>query len=185
MVMDRLPEAYKSLKPFLKIAEDMSGHDVAVEYWCLHYVFREALRLDRTSPECQPFTAFLFSYLKKLERETKVHERFTSQNVAQKYMKSVALNVFQEADKIDRSGKFSITVVKLFIRASNLINVLTVLGDLDDSLIEARKYARWRGAYIFSCLNNGEKPLPAPEEVNELLDQGKIIIIIMILFWGD
>ncbi|KRZ75933.1 Vacuolar protein sorting-associated protein VTA1 -like protein, partial [Trichinella papuae] len=167
-----LPEAFKSLKPFLKIAKDMSGRDVAIEYWCLRYVFREALRLDRTSPECQPFTAFVLSYLKKLEDENEVPERFTSINVAQKYMKRVALNVFQEADKIDRSGKFSITVVKLFIRASNLINVLTVLGDLDDSLIEARKYGRWRGAYLFDCFNSCKNPLPpAQEEMNELLDQ--------------
>ncbi|KRX88691.1 RalA-binding protein 1 [Trichinella pseudospiralis] len=38
-------------------------------------------------------------------------------------------------------------------------------------LIEVGKYARWRGAYIFSYLNDGKKPLSAPEKVNELLDQ--------------
>ncbi|KRZ02391.1 Vacuolar protein sorting-associated protein VTA1 -like protein [Trichinella zimbabwensis] len=169
--MCRLPEAFKSLKPYLKIAKDMSGRDVAIEYWCLRYVFREALRLDRTSPECQTFTIFVLSYLNMLEDGNKVDERLNNENVAQKYMKRVALNVFQEADKIDCSGKFSITVVRLFIRASNLINVLTIFGDLDDSLIEARKYGRWRGAYLFDCFNSSKNPLPALEEVNESLDQ--------------
>ncbi|KRZ02395.1 RalA-binding protein 1-A [Trichinella zimbabwensis] len=137
----------------------------------LRYVFREALRLDRTSPECQTFTIFVLSYLNMLEDGNKVDERLNNENVAQKYMKRVALNVFQEADKIDCSGKFSITVVRLFIRASNLINVLTIFGDLDDSLIEARKYGRWRGAYLFDCFNSSKNPLPALEEVNESLDQ--------------
>ncbi|KRY61947.1 Vacuolar protein sorting-associated protein VTA1 -like protein, partial [Trichinella pseudospiralis] len=72
--MGRLPDILKSLKPFLKIAEDMSECDVAVEYWCLYYVLREALRLDRSSPECQSFTIYLLSYLNKLENENKVDE---------------------------------------------------------------------------------------------------------------
>ncbi|KAL1238318.1 Vacuolar protein [Trichinella pseudospiralis] len=149
----------------------MSGSDVAVEYWCLHYVLREALRSDTSSRKCQSFTIYVLSYLHKLENENKVDERLNSKTVAQKYVKHVALDFFQKADKLDHSGRFSLTIVELFIRASNLITVLSVFGDIDDSLIEVRKYARWRGAYILSYLNDGKKPLSAPEKVKELLKQ--------------
>ncbi|KRZ36303.1 Vacuolar protein sorting-associated protein VTA1 -like protein [Trichinella pseudospiralis] len=169
--MSELPKGYKSLKPFLKIAEIMSERDVAVEYWCLRYVYREAQNIDRTSPECTSFTSCLSSYFKKLEDENKVDQRFSSESVAHLYIERMVYNMFQMADEIDRSERFSIDITTSFIIASNLITVLSVFGDIDARLIEVGKYARWRGAYRFSCLNKGERPLSAPQNVNKLLDQ--------------
>ncbi|KRY90348.1 Vacuolar protein sorting-associated protein VTA1 -like protein, partial [Trichinella pseudospiralis] len=169
--MSELPEGYKSLKPFLKIAEIMSEQDVAVEYWCLRYVYREAQNIDRTSPECTSFTSCLSSYFKKLEDENKVDQRFSSESVAHLYIQRKVYNMFQMADEIDRSERFSIDITTSFIIASNLITVLSVFGDIDARLIEVRKYARWRGAYVLSYLNDGKKPLSAPEKVKELLKQ--------------
>ncbi|KRZ09286.1 Vacuolar protein sorting-associated protein VTA1 -like protein [Trichinella zimbabwensis] len=171
MVMGRLPEAFKSLKPFLKIAEDNAKCNVAVEYWCLRYVYGEALTIDTTSPECKSFICFLLSYLSKLERDNKKENCFCNEDAAQKYLKRVALRFFQKADRLDRSRRFTIDVAKYYITAANLINVLSVFGDLDNSLIEARKYGRWRGAYLFNMFNDLEYPLPAPEEVNESLEK--------------
>ncbi|KAL1227655.1 Vacuolar protein [Trichinella pseudospiralis] len=151
--MSELPKGYKSLKPFLKIAEIMSERDVAVEYWCLRYVYREAQNIDRTSPECTSFTSCLSSYFKKLEDENKVDQRFSSESVAHLYIERMVYNMFQMADEIDRSERFSIDITTSFIIASNLITVLSVFGDIDARLIEARK------------------PLSAPQNVNKLLDQ--------------
>ncbi|KRZ75898.1 Vacuolar protein sorting-associated protein VTA1 -like protein [Trichinella papuae] len=169
--MCRLPEAYKSLKPFLKIAEDNAKCNVAVEYWCLRYVYEKALTIDTTSPECKSFICFLMSYLRKLERDNKKDNCFCNKDAAQKYLKRVALRFFQKADLLDRSRRFTIDVAKFYITAANLINVLSFFGDLDNSLIEARKYGRWRGAYLFNIFNDLDYPLPAPEEVNESLEK--------------
>ncbi|OUC46647.1 hypothetical protein D917_07563 [Trichinella nativa] len=171
--MGTLPEKYKSLAPYLKIAEDMSERDVNVEYWSLYYFSQSALHIDKTSPECVSFVNSKLNYLEKLKAANKRNECICNDAAAKAHIERVALTMFEYADRCDRSGLFSKNVIKSFYTAANLIDILSLFGEQDEKLLEARKYGRWKAAYLFSCLKSGEKPIPGPVEEKELLDEDR------------
>lgn len=62
-------------------------------------------------------------------------------------------------------------VVKAFYTSGMLFDVLTTFGELSEELLQNRKYAKWKAAYIHNCLKNGETPVPGPlQEEDELGD---------------
>lgn len=51
-------------------------------------------------------------------------------------------------------------VVKAFYTAGMIYDVLTTFGELTDEAMQNRKYAKYKAAYIHTCLKNGETPVP-------------------------
>lgn len=51
-------------------------------------------------------------------------------------------------------------VVKAFYTSGMVYDVLQVFGELTEEVIQNRKYAKWKAAYIHNCLKNGEVPVP-------------------------
>ena len=52
--------------------------------------------------------------------------------------------------------------MKSFYTAGMLFDVLTIFGELPEELVQNRKYAKWKAAYIHNCLKSGETPVPGP-----------------------
>jgi vacuolar protein sorting-associated protein VTA1 len=65
-------------------------------------------------------------------------------------------------------------VVKAFYTSGMLFDVLTTFGELSEELIQNRKYAKWKAAYIHNCLKNGETPVPGPPQEEDGLDDGSV-----------
>jgi vacuolar protein sorting-associated protein VTA1 len=63
-------------------------------------------------------------------------------------------------------------VVKSFYTAGMLFDVLTTFGELSEEVVQNRKYAKWKAAYIHNCLKNGETPVPGPLRQGGDLDDG-------------
>lgn len=42
------------------------------------------------------------------------------------------------------------------------MDVLQQFGELSEEIINKRKYAKWKAAYIHNCLKIGDKPIPGP-----------------------
>jgi len=64
--------------------------------------------------------------------------------------------------------------VKSFYTAGMLFDVLTIFGELSEELVQNRKYAKWKAAYIHNCLKNGETPVPGPLEEEGEGDDGSL-----------
>jgi vacuolar protein sorting-associated protein VTA1 len=64
--------------------------------------------------------------------------------------------------------------VKAFYTSGMLFDVLTTFGELSEELLQNRKYAKWKAAYIHSCLKNGERPVPGPLQEGEELGDGSL-----------
>lgn len=62
--------------------------------------------------------------------------------------------------------------MKAFYTAGMLFDVLTTFGELSEELLQNRKYAKWKAAYIHNCLKNGETPVPGPPKEEGELDDG-------------
>lgn len=90
------------------------------------------------------------------------NESVTSEIVASAYIENYAMKLFEWADKEDRASRFGKNVVKAFYTASNLFDLMQVFGDLTPEISHARKYSKWKAAYIHNCLKRGEVPTPGP-----------------------
>lgn len=90
------------------------------------------------------------------------NEAVTSEIVASAHIENYAMKLFEWADKEDRAARFGKNVVKAFYTASNLFDVMQVFGELTPEVKHARKYSKWKAAYIHNCLKKGEQPVPGP-----------------------
>lgn len=52
--------------------------------------------------------------------------------------------------------------IKAFYTAGILMDILQQFGELSEDVLNKRKYAKWKAAYIHNCLKVGDKPMPGP-----------------------
>ena len=90
------------------------------------------------------------------------NEAVTSEIVASAHIENYAMKLFGWADKEDRASRFGKNVVKAFYTAGNLFDIMEVFGELTPEVLHARKYSKWKAAYIHNCLKRGEQPVPGP-----------------------
>lgn len=52
--------------------------------------------------------------------------------------------------------------MKAYYTAGVVYDVLLTFGELSEEATDKRKYAKYKAAYIHTCLKNGETPIPGP-----------------------
>ncbi len=162
-----LPPSLKPMAHLLKTAFEHENRDPVVTYWCRLAAVQSGMKLDRSSKEA---TAVLLPLMDWLEKEKKVladNEAVSSEVVASAHVENYAMKLFGWADREDRAARFNKNVVKTFYTAGMLFDVLTVFGEITPENAHARKYAKWKAAYIHNCLKNGETPVPGPAATGE------------------
>merc|ERR1712156_338188 len=82
--------------------------------------------------------------------------------VASAHIENYAMKLFLYADKSDRAGNFTKSVVKSFYSAGILFDVMQCFGEVTPEVAHYRKYAKMKAAYIHNCLKNGETPIAGP-----------------------
>ncbi|KRX53870.1 RalA-binding protein 1, partial [Trichinella sp. T9] len=168
--MRELPVSYGSLSPFLKLAAKFRSYNIIGEYWCLKYVLQRLYRMKIYSKECLDFAFSLMSYVEQLRLEFPLIIPLADKRSAAPFVLCEATRMFERADTFDRHARYSVSLVQLYMQASNLFTVLSMLCELDDIAIKIQKYCKWRAWYLFNCFKNGETPLPAPKSVMLHLD---------------
>ncbi|KAL1232745.1 Vacuolar protein [Trichinella spiralis] len=158
----------------------MSSVNVVCEYWCLRYVLAQILKMEHYSNECAQFVSSLLLRMEKVVDNNRGIRKLNSEIVGQQNLRRAALELFQYADFCDRSGQFSINLLKTFIRCAFLITVFDVFKKTPELLIEARKHCILRATYLFSCLKNGVRPKPGVidnVQLAEVCGNGEIQIL--------
>lgn len=66
-------------------------------------------------------------------------------------------------------------MIKAFYTAGILMDILEQFGDQPDDIIEKKKYAKWKAAYIHNCLKSGDKPTAGgpDEHLKNVIDISK------------
>lgn len=62
---------------------------------------------------------------------------------------------------------FQRNVVKAYYTAGVIYDALLTFGELSEEATDKRKYAKYKAAYIHTCLKNGETPIPGPPNETE------------------
>lgn len=69
------------------------------------------------------------------------------------------MKLFRYADENERQGNFEPKIRTAFYQASLLMDVLAGFKELDESLANVRKYAKWKATYLMNCEKNKETPV--------------------------
>ncbi|XP_046391858.1 vacuolar protein sorting-associated protein VTA1 homolog [Ischnura elegans] len=157
------PPSLKPIQHYLKTAAEHDDRDVVVSYWCRVYALETALGIDKKSDEARKLLSSLMDWLETQKTEHKDNEAVMSNIPGQAHIENYALKLFVWADSQDRAGVFNKNVVKAFYTSGMLFDVLNTFGELTEEVIQNRKYAKWKAAYIHNCLKNGETPIPGPQ----------------------
>lgn len=165
--LPQCPDTLKGIIHYLNVASEHDGRDPTVSYWCRLYALQRSLVIDKSSDGAKFFLLRLMDWL---ENEKKTHhdnDTITNEGAAQAYVENYALKLFRWADGMDRNGTFNKNVIKAFYTAGILMEVLQTFGELSDDLVQNKKYAKWKAAYLNNCLKNGETPIAGPPASGE------------------
>jgi len=133
-----------------------------VAYWARLTALQKGLEIDKSSPDA---LAILLPLMEWLESQKKVHKEndaVVNEVVASAHIENYAMKLFLYADKSDRAGNFTKSVVKSFYSAGILFDVMQCFGEVTPEVAHYRKYAKMKAAYIHNCLKNGETPIAGP-----------------------
>lgn len=165
-----LPPALKSIKPFMKRAQEIEGSQkkeaLVVAYYCKSYALQKALELGVNS---EPGVAeYLGSVMDGLEA-AKVELGVTKAE-GKEIVRNFSLGVFKKADDEYRAGLANKGTARSFYAAGSFLEVNRFFKGKDEGedheIDNLRKYAKLKATEIILALKQGKKPLP-PELVEE------------------
>lgn len=156
------PASLRAIQHYLKTASEHDNRDPVVSYWCRLYALQMGLKIDRKSDEAKALLTALMDWLETQKKTLADNEAISHELAAQAHIENYALKLFLYADSQDRAANFGKNVVKAFYTSGMLFDILTTFGELSEDVVQNRKYAKWKAAYIHNCLKNGETPVPGP-----------------------
>ncbi|CAD5234444.1 unnamed protein product [Bursaphelenchus xylophilus] len=165
--MLNIPKELSPISPFIKIAHEHKTRDVTVYYWTLMHATKLAMDMRKDSVESKTYLLLLLDEMEDVKKQNPENESLKVDVIAQAYIEEQARKFFAFADGKDRNGEFNKNVVKAFYTAGYLFDVLAEFGELDEAIVNNRKYAKWKSTYIHNCLKNGETPVPGPPPRDE------------------
>ncbi|KAF9127512.1 hypothetical protein BGW39_005813 [Mortierella sp. 14UC] len=162
MSVANVPEALKSITPFLQRATQLQEREPVVSYYSNYYAAKLAIQKASKDNSCRPFIVELLDVLEKQRKDMGDNEAITSELVGYAHIENFAIKIFSKADDEDRAGQGSQKTAKNFVAAANFLELLKVFGDIDSEVEEKIKYAKWRAADIVKAIRDGRQPAPPP-----------------------
>lgn len=164
------PSELKHLKRFVREAKKTEKLSPVISYYCRLYAIQEAMKLDDGKKTSQT-KQWISSEISSLE---KMPKQDISKEKAQETVLSMANNVFEHADEVDRSGKADKQTAAAFNSAGVFYTILKQFGDLSDEAKQRIKYCLFKTTDILKALKEGRKPEPGPpggiDAENDALD---------------
>lgn len=181
-----VPTELKAIQPYLQRAQEVKTRDPFLAYQCQLYAAQLGYGLLESggrSGECESFLLGLLDELETAKHELLEHPAMADDRLASSYILENSLKIFAAADAEDRNGnanKYLIITVnhyvrrtaKMFVAASNFMEVLKLYGPLPEDLEDKIKYAKWKAAEILKQ----EQTLPSltgkfpPEQTKSMTD---------------
>ena len=96
--------------------------------------------------------------MEKAERSKNEYNITAIDNDKKSICENFAMSIFARADEDDRSENITSNTAKTYYAASTFFDILEQFGDLDEEVIEKRKYSKWRAAEILRALKEGRSP---------------------------
>lgn len=155
-----MSDLVKKMKPFMQRADELEARVPFAAFYCRMHVTETLMKARQSGASDGEADKLL---MEALEGAEKLKASVDLQGGPAK-MEEFALSVFKAADDVDRNGEADQGVALRFYASSLFLDVLAQFhsGELPPDLVEKRKYARYKTAYIRDCLKKGIKPEAGP-----------------------
>ncbi|VDK41323.1 unnamed protein product [Taenia asiatica] len=162
MALAKPPEVLKKFGRICKLAQDNEESDPVITYYCRLYVASMGLKPEFKCKESREFITKLLDYLAEAKKANAGNPLYAEEKVGLDYVEQQALDHFTVAFKKDEAGDFGSATVNSFLVAAALLEVLTLNGETNAELTNARKYAKYKVLYIIDCKKRNVKPVAGP-----------------------
>ncbi|VDM35254.1 unnamed protein product [Hydatigera taeniaeformis] len=112
--------------------------------------------------ESREYITKLLDYLGEAKEANSGDPLYTDEKVGLEYIERQALDHFTVAFRKDEAGDFGPATVSSFLIAAALLEVLTLNGETNAELTNARKYAKYKILYLIDCKKRNVKPVAGP-----------------------
>ncbi|RZC34839.1 vacuolar protein sorting-associated protein VTA1 -like, partial [Asbolus verrucosus] len=155
-----VPPIIKSIAHVLKVAEEHDGRNIVVSYWARMYACQSTMKLipGKKPPEVSSLLIALMDWLEETKKTHHDVEGICNETVAQAMIEQYAIQLFTYADGQDRAENFNKNMIKAFYTAGILMDILEQFGEQSEDIMNKKKYAKWKAAYIHNCLKSGDTP---------------------------
>jgi vacuolar protein sorting-associated protein VTA1 len=158
------PPELKAYKRFLVQANQIQKVDPKVAYYCRLYALTKMLaKPDQgglANPRDPAVKDIVNGIMANLESAKKAFDEPLDPEGDFEAVKTMAENVFANADSQDRDGEATIRTSHAFMTSFVLYEVLEQFGDKskDPEIQQKCKYAKWKAADIAKAIKEGRKP---------------------------
>eukprot|EP00746_Dinoflagellata_sp_MGD_P028388 gnl/MRDRNA2_/MRDRNA2_167093_c0_seq1.p1 gnl/MRDRNA2_/MRDRNA2_167093_c0~~gnl/MRDRNA2_/MRDRNA2_167093_c0_seq1.p1 ORF type:complete len:266 (-),score=80.12 gnl/MRDRNA2_/MRDRNA2_167093_c0_seq1:70-867(-) len=155
-----MSDPLKKFKPFLQRADELEAHQPIISFYCRVFVSEGLMKAKQAGNTDPGLVEMLLASLDGAEKLKKVIDL---ESGPQKF-EEFSLLVFKAADDADRAGNADNSLAMRFYAASLFLEANEQFhnGELPPDLVEKRRYARYKTAYIRDCVKKGIKPEPGP-----------------------
>ncbi|VDL60036.1 unnamed protein product [Hymenolepis diminuta] len=162
MALAKPPDCLKKYARICKLAQDNEEADPVITYYCRLFVASMGLKGDSKNKDARDFITKLLDYLDAEKKTHTTDSMYTEERVGLQYVESQALDLFTTAFRKDESGDFGNATITGFLNAATLLEVLTLNGETNEELTNARKYAKYKVVYLVDCKKRGVQPVAGP-----------------------
>eukprot|EP01062_Namystynia_karyoxenos_P021024 TRINITY_DN17972_c1_g1_i1.p2 TRINITY_DN17972_c1_g1~~TRINITY_DN17972_c1_g1_i1.p2 ORF type:complete len:371 (+),score=106.02 TRINITY_DN17972_c1_g1_i1:87-1199(+) len=162
------PAVLKAVQPFLNQAALHAERDACISYYCKQWAAQQGMEIYAKlppGPEKTDAQRFLGRLMDTLEAEKAMIEEGPEE--AQEHIKAVATRLFGAADAQERASEVDKGTYQRFYAASTLFSTLKQFGDIDPTIEQMIKWARFHSMQIRKALDGGypyvSKNEPHPE----------------------
>lgn len=141
--------------------KDSSDECKAISYYCRYYCVSKGAQLC-SNPPAGDENKFLLEQMDILEKLKPSLD--LSRDKGEVLCRNFAMNVFDKADEIDRMGMADKATAKMFYSAGTFFDIMEQFGQLDEEIIEKKKYAKWKATEILNAIRSGTRPVPGGYE---------------------
>lgn len=175
MVLPECPAELRFALPFLQRAVEVQGQEPVIAYYCRFHAARQIL--SRNYSKTAETEAFITKLMDELEAEKEMYRdepAIHDDSKAAAVILPFAMKIFLAADNQERAGQVSKKTGKLFLVASQFLELLRDLSEIPPEIEEKIKYAKWKAAEI--ARGDPGQPVtraPAANEPKTAVDEPK------------
>eukprot|EP00914_Ancora_sagittata_P024939 GHVO01049758.1.p1 GENE.GHVO01049758.1~~GHVO01049758.1.p1 ORF type:complete len:273 (+),score=72.78 GHVO01049758.1:62-880(+) len=156
------PPCAKRLLPYVSRAQELEQAVPLVSFYIFKYVCEELNAIRSEHANDAGFHDYLLEQIQAAER-LKSHRG----DDGQMHMEEFCTAVFNKASEQDLADQITKDTVFSFFVAGLLFDTLRQFGELSADIVQMRKYARAKAAYIKKCLDVDVRPFPGPLPLSE------------------
>ena len=157
--MKKRLSTFEKYKPLWEGGKSVCTYNIKIGYKIRMFCVQELSKLQQKNPESfdKKETEELSQMLLELKQEKSNISSLNLECSFEEY-KAFLQDLFKKIDYEDKHGVITMKTASRFRLMAAFIDVLQSWGEIDEEMINTKKYCQYKAVNIFKALKNGENP---------------------------